>query len=107
MLGKHAWAVSFNPFLSIHLLKDDLTDICRQGGCTQIAFMPIVLQCREIEDLIPDRARGVFEVSLQTRVTLLVVALDANDNVFDRNIDGVDLFRFGADSRPADYRPWA
>ncbi len=96
-----------NPFLSIHLLKDDLTAICQQDGCVQIAFMPIVLQCRVKEDLISDRARGVFEVSLQTTVTLLVVALDANNNVIARNIDGVDVLNFGADGWPPDYRPWS
>lgn len=96
-----------NPFLSIHLLKDDLAAICQQDGCVQIAFMPIVLQCRVKEDLISDRARGVFEVSLQTTVTLLVVALDANNNVIARNIDGVDVLNFGADGWPPDYRPWS
>lgn len=96
-----------NPFLSIHLLKDDLIDICQQDGCVQIAFMPIVLQCRVKEDLISDRARGVFEVSLQTTVTLLVVALDANNNVIARNINGVDILNFGADGWPPDYRPWS
>lgn len=96
-----------NPFLSIHLLKDDLKDIINQDGCTQIAFLPIVLQCRVKEDMISDRARGVFEVSLQTTVTLLVVALDANNNVLTRNIDGVDVLSFGADSWPPDYRPWS
>lgn len=95
-----------NPFLSIHLLKDDLKDIAAQAGCTQIAFMPIVLQCRVKEDLISDRARGVFEVSLQTTVTLLVVALDADNNVLARDIDGVEVLNFGADSWPPDYRPW-
>lgn len=96
-----------NPFLSIHLLRDDLKDIAAQAGCVQIAFMPIVLQCRVKEDLISDRARGVFEVSLQTTVTLLVVALDANNNVLARNIDGVEVLSFGADGWPPDYRPWS
>ena len=96
-----------NPFLSIHLLKDDLKDIAAQAGCTHIGFIPIVLQCRVKEDMIPDRARGVFEVSLQTTVTLLVVALDANNNVLARNINGVEVLSFGADSWPPDYRPWS
>lgn len=96
-----------NPFLSIHLLKSDLTAILEQQECQKIAFLPVVFECKVKEDMIPDRNQEVFEVSTLSTVTAIIVALDANNNVLPMELGGEEILDYGEDVWPPAYRPWS
>lgn len=95
-----------NPFLGVHILKDDLRKICEQDNCDQVAFMPIELDWEVKKDLIPDRSQEVFEFSTQTGISLMILAIDPDGHVLPQKDNGVDQFAYIEDVWPPVYRPW-